>query len=134
MKTKTLEKAVGLSRKTGSVFIGTADGAGMPHIAAAGKMELAGKDKVAITEWFCPGTVANIQTNKHISVIVWDKDSDNGYQILGQIEQIQDLGVLDGYAPGSEPVHPLPQVEKQLLVRVLKIIDFEPGPHSDVEN
>jgi len=134
MKMEKLEKAVGLSRKIGFVCVATADGRGMPHIATAGKMELADEGCLAIKEWFCSDTTANLQINKFVSVVVWDRDSDSGYQMLGKLEGIEELGILNGYAPDIESGPPLPQVERRLLIKVRKIIDFKLGPHSDVEN
>ena len=133
MKKEKLEKVTCLAEKAGYVFIATADAAGQPHLAAAGKLGLADEDCVTVTEWFCPGTVANLHTNKCVSIVVWAKDSDSGYQLLGRLEKTEDLGVLDGYAPGLEGEPPLPQVEKQLLIRIEKILDFKLAPHSDVE-
>lgn len=134
MKMEKLKKAVGLSRRVGFVCVATADRRGMPHIATAGKMELADEGYLAIKEWFCPDTTANLQTNKFVSIVVWDKDSDSGYQMLGKVEGIEELGILNGYAPGLEQQPSLPQVERRLLVKVQRIIDFKLGPHSDVEN
>lgn len=105
----------------------------MPHIATAGEMELADEGCLAVREWFCPGTVANLETNKFVSTVVWDRDSDSGYQMLGTLERIEELGVLNGYAPGLESDPPPPQVERRLIIKVEKIIDFRLGPHSDAE-
>ncbi len=134
MKIEKLEKAVDLSQRIGFVCIATADRMGMPHIATAGKMELADEGQLAITEWFCPGTTANLQTNNFVSIVVWDKDSDSGYQMLGKLERIEELGILNGYAPDIESGPPLPQVERRLLIKVQKITDFRLGPHSDAED
>jgi hypothetical protein len=134
MKAEKLGEVVHLAEKVGHVFVATADPGGMPHVAAAGKLELAPEDRVTVTEWFCPGTVANLHVNKCISVVVWAKDPDSGYQLLGRLDKIKDLGILDGFAPGLEGEPPLPQVEKQLLIKVEKIIEFKLGPHSDVED
>ena len=134
MKMERLEKAVGLSRRIGFLCVATADRSGMPHIATAGKMELADEGYLAIREWFCPGTMANLQTNKFVSIVVWDRDSDSGYQMLGTVEGIEELDILNGYAPDLESEPPLPQVERRLLIKVQKIADFKLGPHSDAED
>ncbi len=134
MKTERLKKAVELSTKTGYIFIATVDNAGMPHIGAAGRMDLTEQGCLVVTEWFCPGTIANLLENKDISIVVWDRVSDSGYQMLGKLERIEDLGVLDGYAPTLESQQPLPQVQRRLLVKVQKIIDFKLAPHSDTED
>ncbi len=134
VKAEKLEKAVGLSRKTGFIMVATASMSPMPHMATAGKMEITDGGYLAVTEWFCPGTIDNLQENKNVSVVVWDKSSDTGYQMLGKLERTEELGILNGYAPELKGRPPLPQVERRLLIKVQKITDFKLGPHSDVEN
>lgn len=133
MKTSRLSKAVEIATKAGYVIIATADPGGMPHIAAAGKIELEGDGIAAITEWFCPGTVANLRPNAGVSVVAWDKASDTGFQLLGRLEATADVAMLDGYALGLEGEPPLPQVERRMRIRVEHVMDFKLGPHSDTE-
>jgi hypothetical protein len=133
MKAEELEKVVRLAKDLGYVLIATADRQGTPHVAAAGKLEYTGGQEIAVKEWFCPGTVANLDVNKRISIVAWRRQPDTGYQLLGTVTKILDMGVLDGYAPELEGAHPLPQVEKQLVIKVEKIIEFKLAPHSDLE-
>ncbi len=133
MKIEKLNQAVAIVKKTGQAFIATADTDGTPHIACAGKINAEAGGFLAATEWFCPVTVANLGKNKNISIAVWDKHTDTGLQVLGQVESIQDMAILDGYSPAVEKQHPLPQVERKLLIKVQKILDFKLGPHTDVE-
>jgi hypothetical protein len=119
--------------------------------AAAGKLTCESDRRVAVAVWFCPGTVDNLRQNHKISLVVWDAAADIGYQLLGEVEKVEELSVLDGYVPGEEEKPSLPQVERQLLVRLEKIIDFshnlcldfapiqslqnqDDAPHSDVED
>ena len=122
-------KAVALAEKLRHVFVATADANGLPHLAAAGKLTAESDKRVAVAAWFCPGTVDNLR-----QLVVWDAAADIGYQLLGEVEKVEELSVLDGYVPGEEEKPPLPQVERQLLVRLEKIIDFSHAPHSDVED
>ena len=133
MNAEKLKRAIELSEKGGSIFVGTADKMGNPHIAAAANLSGANENYASVTEWFCSGSVSNLEENKNLSIVVWDKDIDLGYQFSGRLEKIVDLGVLDGYLPGEESGGPMPQVRRELLVRVEKITDFKLGPHSDVE-
>jgi hypothetical protein len=116
------------------VLVGTTDDRGMPHITAAGSLDTNGDSTVVITEWFCPGTVANLEKNKSISVVIWTKQMKQGYQLLGRQESVQDICVLDGYSAKLEGKSPMPQVEKRLLINVDKILEFRLGPHSDIED
>lgn len=140
MNAKKLQDAAQLAGDGAYILIATAlAGGGMPHIAIAGRLELCGEGgggqwQVAVTEWFCPGTIGNLEENRNISLAVFDGGSGIGYQLLGQLERIEDMGVLNGYGPAVEQDHPMPQVERRLVVRVEKVLDLTPGPHSDVED
>ena len=136
MKIEKLRETVRLAQAAGFVTLATANEQGMPHITVAGRLELTDENEadVAVTEWFCPGTVANLQKNKRVSVVVWTKKLETGYQFLGQLTGVQDIGILDGYSAKVEAEHPMPQVEKRLLIKVEKILEFRLGPHSDVED
>jgi len=133
MNKKILDQAVALVQKLRHVFVATTDGKGLPHIAAAGKLALNPEGRVTVAAWFCPMTVANLQKNRRVSLVVWDPQVDMGYQLLGETERVEEIAMMDGYLPGPASRPPLPQVERQLVVRVDKIIDFKHAPHSDVE-
>ena len=99
----------------------------------AGELRLTPAGQLAIAAWFCPGTVINLQHNRRIAIVVWDAAEDTGYQLVGEVEKVEESAFLNGYAPQVEGSSPSPQVERQLLVRVDKVIDFRHAPHSDVE-
>ncbi len=122
-----------MAERIGHLFVASADGKGQPHVAAAGKIAPAQAGHVAVEAWFCPGTVLNLQENKRIALVVWDAAADAGYQIIGKVEKIKEMAMLDGFSREVEAEHPLPQVERQLLVRVGKIFGFTHAPHSDEE-
>jgi len=134
MKVERLKKVVTLAKKVGHVFVATADATGLPHVAAAGRIRLTPEEgRIAVEAWFYPGTVANLQLNQNTSVVVWDPNGDNGYQLLGETEKVEDTAIMNGYAPGLEDKPALPQVERRLLIRVDKIIGFKHSPHTDEE-
>jgi len=64
--------------------------------------------------------------------VVWDSLSDTGFQLLGELEEIKELGIIDGYSPGVESQKRVPQVERQLLVHIDKVLEFKRAPHTDV--
>jgi hypothetical protein len=133
MKPESLNAAVELAEKLEHVFVATADSSGMPHVAAAAKLNQTSKDHVAVTAWFCPGTVANLSENRRISMVVWDAPSDKGYQLLGLVEKIEEVAMMNGYSPEIDEATVMPQVKNRLLVRVDKVISFSHAPHSDLE-
>lgn len=133
MNIETLKKAVILGEQLGHVFVATTDREGLPHVAAAGTINLESEEQVAVSAWFCPGTMANLEENPCIALVVWDAKTDVGFQLLGESEKVEELSMMDGYTPEPENQIPLPQVERKLIVRVNKIVSFKHAPHSDVE-
>jgi uncharacterized protein len=133
MEQRVLDRAISLGQKLRHILVATADGAGLPHVAAAAKVSSLKEGRVAVAAWFCPGTMANLQENKRVSLVIWDSQEDLGYQLLGEIDRVEELAMMNGYIPGKERDPALPQVERRLIVRVEKIIDFRHGPHSDRE-
>ena len=81
--TTRMTDAVDLGHKLGYVLLATADASGFPNLAVANVIKRVSEDKLAISSWFCPATVANLRRNPRLDVIVWDSDTDQGYQILG---------------------------------------------------
>lgn len=130
---EALQKAVALAEKLGHVFVATADSAGMPHVGAAGRLTPGPNGCVAVTAWYCTGTVANLQENRRVAVVVWDPAEDVGFQFLGQVESPQIRGVLDGYAPEGQGFTGGPQIERNLLIQVNRVLDFSISPQGGAE-
>jgi len=124
---------VQLAAKVGYVFVATADTDKWPHVAVARTMTPKEDGRIVVGEWFCPETLSNLRSNSHVSIAVWDEKTDTGYQLLGEMEQMMDIGMIDGYTPKMESKWPMPQLESQLVIRVSKVTDFKRAPHSDVE-
>ena len=131
MNPEALEQAVNMARAS-FLFVATADADGMPHLAAARDLALARSDEVSVIEWFCPRTLANLQANPRIAIVVWNATENSGFQLVGRVQNMVELGIIDGYAPAAEPI-PLPQVERMLLVKVESVLRFLQAPHSDIE-
>jgi uncharacterized protein len=132
VKNADLHVAVALAARVGHALVATADAAGLPHMAAVARVEHPGRNFVALTEWFCPGTLANLGRNKQVAVVIWDRHGDTGFQLLGRVAQTEDVAMLDGYSPAAEK-HPVPQCEVRLVVHVEKLLAFTLRPHTDVE-
>jgi hypothetical protein len=133
-KRERIRKAVTLGEETRHVFVATADARGLPHVAAAGRIELSSEGRVGVSAWFCPGTVLNVQQNRRIALVVWEAARDQGYQLLGEVEDLQETAFMDGYVPQLEKQPPPPQVERRLVVRVDKVLNFTHAPHGDQED
>jgi len=116
----------------GLVLIATSDGQGVPHVAAANSISKEEKGRLAITDWFCPETVANAEIGRTVSIVIWDPVKDEGHQIIGYVAAVEELAILNGYLPGEETAG-LPQEERRLVIEVGKIMEFRQAMHSDLE-
>jgi len=126
-----LSHIAALGRQVGHVLVATAGNDGLPHLAVAGEISAQGDDHLIVGEWFCPGMLANLQQNGRVAVVVWDPSTDTGHQALGRVQRIEDVAVLDGYAPRVESRHPTPQIERRLTIHVETILQFSRRPHTD---
>lgn len=134
MHHRTLKKIEALARKVGHAFLATADSKGAPHIAVAGTLSVDTDGSVSLEDWFCPGTMKNLDINRRAAVVVWDGAVDEGYQIGGLVEKIEEIAMMDGYSPSEEKLPPMPQVERKLKLRPEHITLFRKAPHSDLED
>jgi hypothetical protein len=133
MNKEVITKVLEIAGRLKHVYVATADREGLPHVSAAGKLQVTSEGDLAVSEWFCPGTLSNVQANPKVSLVVWRPEGDAGYQILGNIVEIRDLAMLDGYSPGLREGIQIPQVERQLIIRPEKVLAFQHAPHSDLE-
>jgi hypothetical protein len=134
MHHRTLKKIEAIARKAGYAFLATADGRGAPHIAVAGSLSVDAGGSISLEDWFCPGTVRNLDTNRQAVVVVWDGAADDGYQIGGLVDKIEEIAMMGGYSPNEEKLPPIPQVERRLRLRPERITQFRKAPHSDLED
>ncbi len=126
---ESLAKLMQLAGTVRHLLVATANEGGVPHLATAEHITLEDWDLVSITAWFCPQTAKNVQTNPAIAVVVWDRDRDLGFQLVGEVEQVVETTMPDGYIPGETVVYS--QIERKLMIRVRQILDFSQGSHSD---
>jgi hypothetical protein len=133
MNPLTLREAVGLAVKMEYLLIGTANRKHEPHIAVATTINHVDDIHVAVSAWFCPTTVINLFENPSVSLVIWDQEGDTGYQLIGASEGVENMAVLGCWTPEIDKQMPVPQIERRVLVRVDRIIDFRHAPHNDIE-
>lgn len=126
-----LVDALALADSVRQLFVATADAGGTPHLAIAERITSEGRDTVGITGWFCPRTAENIDENARVSVVVWDKKRDIGFQLVGEVMKILDLAMMDGFIPGE--IETGPQIERKLVVMVSHVLTFSHAHHSDID-
>ena len=133
MRRSRLEQAVEIAARAGFVMLATVDEDGTPHMTAAGKIEVASRDSLAVTEWFCPTTVANLRRHSPLAILAWDRQTDSGLQLYGTCASMHDEAVFNGLAPKVEKEPPPPQAREKVLVNIVHTTDFHKAPHADVE-
>lgn len=131
MNQEILEKSLAIAAKTKHLFVATADSKGIPHLATAEKISRKDDELVTVTAWFCPKTAENVSENPNIALIVWDGDQDLGFQLIGKVEKVVNLAMLNGFLPGETT--PYPQIERKLVVRLEQIFNFSHAPLSDMD-
>jgi hypothetical protein len=99
MRPDAIKKAVDLGERMKSALVATANRKGEPHVAAAARLTQIDENRVTVSAWFCPMTVANLHENHGTSNVVWDSKTDTGPQLTGRSEKVEELAMLDGYAP-----------------------------------
>ncbi|MBI5415766.1 MAG: pyridoxamine 5'-phosphate oxidase family protein [Candidatus Omnitrophica bacterium] len=127
-----IKRAVAMAKEVGHLFLATADAAGTPHIAVVKDIAAGPGDSVLLTMWPCQSTFANLEKNPNVSLVVWQPARDTGYQLVGRLEDIESVAVLNGYLPGLENKKHYPQEEIKVRVRVQKVLNFQQAPHLDV--
>jgi hypothetical protein len=125
---QVFQRAVALGERWQHAWISTTDEAGTPHIASVGSFFAGENDRLILGDWSCPVTLVNLRHNPRIAIVVWDVYTDEGYQILGDVEAI--VPAAPEHEIGAES---LPLDEKELWVRVGKVLAFSHAPHNDVE-
>lgn len=128
-----VKRAVAMAREVGHLFLATADAAGSPHIAVVKDIGAGPGGSVLLTMWPCQSTFANLEKNPHVSLVIWQTEKDTGYQLCGEVENIENVAVLNGYLPGLEDKKHYPQEEIKVRVRIKKVLNFQQAPHLDVK-
>ncbi|AQT67974.1 Pyridoxamine 5'-phosphate oxidase [Anaerohalosphaera lusitana] len=91
MDKQKIEQAVHFAANVGPVCIATVDNQGMPHVDAAGQIDLGAEDNVYLTRCFGPQTLMDLKQNDHIAVLIWNEQSQDGYQLIGQCSKIEEI-------------------------------------------
>lgn len=118
------------ARKVGTLHLATASKAGVPNVAPMGAVMIEG-DKVFIANNFMNKTIANIQENPQVSVLVWNREIGNCFQLKGTAEILKDTPehkkmheMLEAKKPGAYPCKNL------VVISVKEIFTCMPGVNA----
>jgi uncharacterized protein len=129
MNTEFLTDALSLADGLGYILVATADSRGIPHLAVAERITLEGENRVSITEWFPPRTTENVDENPNITLVIWDRKQDTGFQLIGEVLQPQDIAIMNGYLP--EMTEQVSQIERKMVIRNDHMQKFSHVHHTD---
>ncbi len=129
---KVIDRALEIAGSS-LLLVATTDGKGLPHLAAAKTIDRPQPGRIAVTDWFCPETVANAVIGRPVSVVIWDAAQDEGHQLIGYVAALEAQSTMNGFLPGENVHAAPPQQRHRLLIDVSKVMAFHQAPHDDVE-
>ena len=107
-----------LVKKIGYFFLSTADTVGNPHLAIARRIDEKTTGKVSVTSWFCLQSMKNLKDNKKAVLSVWDEEQDNGIQLRGESELVEEIRYAGGFSKNLEHDNPYPKVQWHTIINV----------------
>ena len=116
------------------VYVGTSDKEGKVHLSVAQGMCVPDEKHIAFEEWFCPRTLENLKDNPQITVGFVDPQTGKGYQVIGELEDVDVGAMMNGFSKDKEDEWKgYPQSKHQLYIRADSVLELSTGPHADEE-
>ncbi|MDO5844692.1 MAG: pyridoxamine 5'-phosphate oxidase family protein [Methanocorpusculum sp.] len=116
--------------KVGILHLATASKAGVPNVAPMGAVMIT-DDAVLIANNYMKKTLANIKENPQVSVLVWNREIGNCFQLKGTAEIVSGTAdhkkmkeMLDAKKPGAYPCKEL------VVITVKEIFNCMPGANA----
>jgi hypothetical protein len=131
MNANKLERAIRLGKRVEHFFMALVGGDGFPYVNSAREIEQVADNQFAIEEWICPLTVQHLSDNPKMAVLIWDPESGDGYEIIGEVLMFEGQAFVNGFAPEVEESAYLPQVKRKLIVRAENITAFSHALRCD---
>jgi hypothetical protein len=133
MNIEMLERAAQLAKTVGYAFIATASSRKIPHIGMASDIGVDFQGRLEVTGWFCQFTEANLQENRSVTVVIWDPRNDEGYQVVGEMERVDEIERTNGFLREAGKESAVPQIERMLHIKVRNVLGFKKAPHLDAQ-
>src|SRR6185503_19726353 len=115
-----LRASVRQAQRLGSFRLITRDSRWISFVEYCTTIELCPSGQVAISGWFYPTTLGNLQHNKEICFVVWDTGVKAGTELLGKLVAIDDLVHANGRTHTSR----IPPSKKRLMVKIEQLIEL----------
>jgi uncharacterized protein len=111
-------------------IVATADCSGNPHLALGRGIKVLNGYHLVLENWYCQTTLRNLDQNLQIAIVVMDRDSIIGFQLIGDVVHGYDIASLAGYVSVAEEPGD-PRFLTRIIVRVEKIQPFCSSMHTD---
>ena len=76
----------------GYVWVATADPHGETHLAVSNGFQMVDRRTATLSEWCCLRSVGNLRANKRLTVGVWDRQRNEGWQLICESQGIMVTG------------------------------------------
>ncbi len=120
-----IEQALHLAGTAPYMLLAVVDETGTPRLTSVEECMPAGEHRVAARAWI---DLSHLQSPADSSIALPICAADgHGYQLTGQLVDVQEAAVLDGLADIEQEVH-FPQVERFLVMQVESAADFHFAP------
>jgi hypothetical protein len=125
MKQRSFIKTINLASHLPHRIIATANREGVPFIETIRNLRLTSNGILEISSWLSSQTVQNLTENRHMTIAAWDVSKNKGFQFIGDVIELNEIGMLDGYSRKAEHGKHLPQVEWNLVFQPATVLDFK---------
>ena len=107
----------------GYVWVASTSADGEPHLALSAKFEKIDDTHVKLIDFCCLKTVDNLRENPQLSIGVWDRHKEQGWQVVGKVDQIE--------ASPADEAADLSYVHYAVTLTVQEALHLATGQHSD---
>ncbi len=129
---KISESIKKLLEKADIIYVSTSGKDGIPHLAIGEKIAVPDSGHVILDAWFCVKTVENLAANPAIAIAVIDMSTKDGFQVIGNVEKIEDKMMMDGFVPELEEKWTGISTGYKISVTVSHVMKFTTEAHSDL--
>jgi len=125
-----LEQVIGAARRSRQVLLATVNELGDLSFTPVQECRLTDETRISIKAWTDIPPIESRDGHNKMTLLVWNTQEGNGYQLMGRAVRSQTTAVLDGYADIEEHEH-FPQVQHEILMEVDSIDNLHfGGPES----
>lgn len=112
------------------VLIGSVNANGIPNISPRYILAILQNDKLLFADAFENKTFHNINAWPHVTAAVFDRDTQGGYQLKGDVESVSDPGLVSQAEDKLREFGIYDHPKKVWMLKVKEVYSLEPSPKS----